>query len=216
MPGLIFLQQYSSYDIGQCLLTKISSHGKQIFRLNYKLEKARFFCKNARWLCHVQLMDVQQCIPRRIQSDFFNFQTKKPIQRVGRHGVLPSEEKISPPRKTSLICQDHFKEEDFYPSKPSSKIKRLKRHAVPSIFQFPAGVGPRKVSARSTRTSMAAAGILDCKDDRDIFLKKSASGNNHNDSPYSSKQGSVKETDKATKVRWKAEWNFTAYDTFLF
>ena len=120
------------------------------------------------------------------------------------------------PRKTSLICQDHFKEEDFYPSKPSSKIKRLKRHAVPSIFQFPAGVGPRKVSARSTRTSMAAAGILDCKDDRDIFLKKSASGNNHNDSPYSSKQGSVKETDKATKVRWKAEWNFTAYDTFLF
>lgn len=40
------------------------------------------------------------------------------------------------PTKASLVCSDHFRHQDYI-FKPGMRKRRLKSHAVPSIFNFP-------------------------------------------------------------------------------
>lgn len=40
------------------------------------------------------------------------------------------------PTRASLVCSDHFREEDYI-IKPGHRKTRLKKNAVPSIFNFP-------------------------------------------------------------------------------
>lgn len=62
----------------------------------------------------------------------FPFRSRKMCE----HWVRALKRKDFVPTRASLVCSDHFREED-YVSRPGLTKRMLKKDAVPSIFNFP-------------------------------------------------------------------------------
>ncbi len=52
------------------------------------------------------------------------------------------------PTKASFVCSRHFTAEDFEPTHEHSTRRRLKRNAVPTVFDLPPHLQPKKVCVR--------------------------------------------------------------------
>lgn len=64
------------------------------------------------------------------------------------------------PSKTAVICSNHFVPSDF---EENTKIKRLKRDSIPSVFDFPINKSKekeRKIRKKNENTEGASFSLL--------------------------------------------------------